>query len=930
VGQLVVSLELAMDKFKRGVDDAKRQSADLGNRLSSDFNKSVNKINDGNRFEQLAGTARSAGMAMTVAGGAMAYGLGQAVKTSADFGANMSKVQALSGSSAEEFQQLREQALKLGADTSFSSGQAAEGMQMLAAAGFNANQIMDAMPGVLDAAAASGEEMGLVAETIGSALSTFGLKASESGHIADVLASAANSSAIGLQDMAYSMKYAGPVAAQLGYSVEEVGAALIEMGNAGIKGEQAGTTLRAALLNLVDPPKEAADTMAALGMKFTDSAGKMLPLGDVIGVLKQKTEGMTEAQKAATLAQLFGKEAASGMLVLLAQGPEAFKKYQDGLINSAGAAKTAAEIMKDNLQGSLEELGGSVEAALIHIGDALTPVIQTVAKGVTATVNVFNSMPGPLKTVIAVILATVAGILLIGGPLLMLIGFLPSIVAGFAALPAVLGLVAGGFASLWAAITGPIGLVIAAVAAVVLIVRQLIKHHDDIVAGLQSAWKWITQLWDKIKIAIGSALKAIADLFIQYHPIGIIISNWEEIGVYLGGVATRAWEWGKNIVLGLWEGIKAFVGNVIGTVADLATSIKNTIFGILGISSPSRVMRDAGYNIGEGLTEGMEGSANKVEGASAGLADRVMGTFRRLLKISSPSEVYDEFGQMITEGLARGIASGSEDPEREWMNTLTAQQDALAEHLANMEAMDAMATDQSYADATEAERLQNEEMTASLKASTQAAEQTGKAYRDASADLQTYTDNTARAASGTGNLKDAVLDLVDKTMNRLSQALSITEKEFKVLEYAMGKSATIMDKLGFKKQSLALQYNLLTREVNTLQSAYDQESADHGKYSDEALGVYEKLLDLKIRIAEVGDELTKSAEQENRMRRNISLLESGAAMANGATGAGMVVGGKGGSVVNINVNNYGTKGESAENATTRELQKLVYMGVFAQ
>jgi phage-related minor tail protein len=198
--------------------ELKTQSSVLG-RLGDEYDKAFKQAKQsmGTAFDQM----KVVGAGITAAGAGIAAGLGLAVKKTMDFDAEMSKVKALSGSTGEQFDKLRQQAIDLGAKTSFSASQSAEGMQKLAAAGFNASQIMAAMPGVLDATAASGADMTLVAETMGAALNTFGLDASQAGHVADVLATAANASAIDVQDMAFSLKYAGPVAKSLGVTLEE-------------------------------------------------------------------------------------------------------------------------------------------------------------------------------------------------------------------------------------------------------------------------------------------------------------------------------------------------------------------------------------------------------------------------------------------------------------------------------------------------------------------------------------------------------------------------------------------------------------------------------------------------------------------------------------------------------------------------------------
>jgi TP901 family phage tail tape measure protein len=507
-----------------------------------------------------------AGAGLTAAGAGIAVGLGGAVRSAMDFDAQMSKVQALSGSTAEQFEQLKEKAIELGAATSFSSSQAAEGMQMLAAAGMDANKIMEAMPGVLSAAAASGEEMALVAETMGTALNTFGLEASESAHVADILAQVANKSSAGVQDMAYSMKYVGPVAAQLGVSLEEVGTTVIEMANAGIKGEQAGTTMRSALLRLIDPPKDAGTALDMLGISITDSSGKMKPLSDIIGELNEGLAGQTEAQKAATLSTIFGTEAVSGMMVLVGNGKKTYDEYTKALQESNGEAKKAADVMQNNLKGSMDQLTGSLESAGISIGEALTPAIKAVASAITGMVNLFNVLPGPVKNMIAIFAALVAGMLLIGGPALMLIGFLPQIAAGFAQVSTVMGLLTGGLGPLKTGIglvsgvlrTGlagaltfimsPVGIAIAAIVVLAGLAFLVIKNWEPIK-------EFFSGLWDGVSKGFTAAKAAIVQT-----AGNLVVEAKEKINglwTWIQGIPAQAPQWGKNIIKGIIDGIKS-------------------------------------------------------------------------------------------------------------------------------------------------------------------------------------------------------------------------------------------------------------------------------------------------------------------------------------------------------------------------------------
>ena len=221
-----------------------------------------------------AGTTAAIGAA-SAAVSALGAALADAVQTGMEFDAAMSVVQAKSRATGAEFNALREQALALGASTSFSHIEVAQAQAELAATGMDAQQVMAAIPGVLAAAASEGMGLADAATAISDTLTQFGLPASEAVHVADVLAKGAAESSASINELSHSLRYAAPIAAAMGLTVEDTTAALMALAQAGIRGEQAGTTLRGGLTALVNPGKQAADAMAEIGLKVADSAGKM-------------------------------------------------------------------------------------------------------------------------------------------------------------------------------------------------------------------------------------------------------------------------------------------------------------------------------------------------------------------------------------------------------------------------------------------------------------------------------------------------------------------------------------------------------------------------------------------------------------------------------------------------------------------------------
>jgi TP901 family phage tail tape measure protein len=340
-------------------------------------------------IEEMLQSIQTASLAI---GGAILAGVGISVKTAADFEAQMTRVKAISGATDGEFQNLIDSALELGASTSKSASEVAIAFEDMAAKGFNATQIIEAMPGVIAAAEASGSDLALTAEVVASALNGFGLEATEASRVADILATTANISAASVDDMGYAFKYVGPVANSLGLSIEEVSAAIGIMTNSGLDGSSAGTALRAALLALNNPAKEQEKIMKELGFSLKDSTGNAKSLSQMFGDLTEATKGMTQAEKVATVAKLVGTEASSGMLAVMAGGVDQLNEFTTSLETSTGASIEAAVIMKDNLKGAVDELTGGFETIGIKVGNEFLPLLTDITRKGAEVVGAISEM----------------------------------------------------------------------------------------------------------------------------------------------------------------------------------------------------------------------------------------------------------------------------------------------------------------------------------------------------------------------------------------------------------------------------------------------------------------------------------------------------------------------------------------------------------
>ncbi|WP_270215938.1 phage tail tape measure protein [Enterococcus lactis] len=527
---------------------------------------------------------KSTGASMTKYISAPLFGVGvAAAKVGGDFEEQMSRVKAISGATGKAFDELRQQAVDLGAKTAFSAKESAAGMENLASAGFSAQEIMKAMPGLLDLAAVSGGDVALASENTATALRGFGLEASEAGHVADVFARAAADTNAEVGDMGEALKYVAPVANSMGISLEETAAAIGIMSDAGIKGSQAGTTLRGALSRLARPTKAMQDTMDNLGVSFYDADGKMKPLKTQVELLKKAFEGLTPEQQQNALVTLYGQESLSGMMALIDKGPDSLGKLTKSLKDSDGAADDMARTMQDNMNSSIEQMFGAFESAAIVIQKILAPSIKKVADAISGLVEKFVSAPESTQKLVVAIGAIAIAI----GPVLYALGM---VVKAFQTMKVGLGVLGNGislFKKLGSAIgflTSPVGLVIAAVALLVVGFIYLWNTSED----FRNFW---IGLWEGIKSAVSSAVEWIQN---AWKSTGEWFNNlWKSIKEGADNVWTtiqeapgKAADWIKNkwtetkeFFSSIWDGIKEAASSawegIVNILAPYVIAIKN-------------------------------------------------------------------------------------------------------------------------------------------------------------------------------------------------------------------------------------------------------------------------------------------------------------------------------------------------------------------
>lgn len=413
MGTAVAYLELDTSKFTKGFASARN---DL-----QQFNNSSASIST--RLTGLSNAMVATGSVLTKSVSVPLLTIGAAaLKTTADFDAGMSEVKAISGATGTEFKQLETKAIQMGAKTKYSATEAASAFKYMAMAGWDTNDMLSGISGVMNLAAASGEDLATTSDIVTDALTAFGLSAKDSSHFADILAQASSRSNTNVGLMGETFKYVAPVAGALGYSAEDCAVAIGLMANSGIKASQAGTALRSLFTRLAKPTDTVAAAMEKYNITLTDANGNMKPLSTLMSEMRDRFSGLSEAQKANLAATLAGQEGMSGLLAIVNSSDDDFKNLTDSINNADGASERMAKTMQDNLKGSFTIFKSTVESAAISIGKKLTPEVRKFVDTGTSLVKKFNDMSDAEKTNVVNIgkmatvipLATLAGGKLLG------------------------------------------------------------------------------------------------------------------------------------------------------------------------------------------------------------------------------------------------------------------------------------------------------------------------------------------------------------------------------------------------------------------------------------------------------------------------------------------------------------------------------------
>lgn len=342
---------------------------------SSGFQDGISKIGS------CASTALKATTAIIGGAATAVVGIGTAaIKTGANFESSMSNVAAISGATGDELKSLTDKAKEMGAKTKFSASESADAFSYMAMAGWKTADMLDGIEGIMNLAAASGEDLATTSDIVTDALTAFGLSASDSTHFADILAKASSNANTNVGMMGETFKYVAPVAGALGFSAEDCATAIGLMANSGIKASQAGTSLRSIFTRMAKPTKEVQGAMDALGISLTKSDGSMKSLNEIMVDLRKGFSGLTQDQKAQMAAALGGQEAMSGLLAIVNASDDDFNKLSDSIANCDGAAADMAETMNDNLSGQITILKSGLEGLAISLYEEMQTPLKDIVK----------------------------------------------------------------------------------------------------------------------------------------------------------------------------------------------------------------------------------------------------------------------------------------------------------------------------------------------------------------------------------------------------------------------------------------------------------------------------------------------------------------------------------------------------------------------
>lgn len=587
---------------------------------------------------------KALGEGITDLGSSMTLGLtvpivaagGAAISVAANFDDAMSQVQGALGDASADTEGLRQLALQLGSDTVFSATEAAQAMVELAKGGLTEADIKGgALAASMDLAAAGQLNLADAAETTVQMMGSFGLGAADATRIANALAGAANASSADVSDLTQAMSQCSAQASLAGWSLEDTAAALALFADHGVKGSDAGTSLKTMLQRLSAPTDQAADAMEAYGLEVRDSNGKMKDITGIADELTGKLGTLSDAERDAALQTIFGSDASRAAAILMQSGSEGLQKYI-AATNDATAAETMANAQKGELSWALENMGGAIESASIAFGSALAPAITAVAGVIGNVAEAFASLPSGAQTAIAVVLALVAAV----GPLLVVFG---SVVAMLPALSECLLMLGGAFAVPLA----PALAVAAAIAAVVAVLVTLwntsetfratvLAAVDAISAKVQEICAflapYVQAFVDQLVLTVQTAMDVLLPIIeaaltviisIVVPVLTSIMDTVANVFATILATVTNVMAALSSIIQGAWQVIQGIFQTVLGLIVGVVTGDFSMMSS--GVSGILNGMSGIISGILQGILSVFSGIWNSIKSVAVGACNAVTG-----------------------------------------------------------------------------------------------------------------------------------------------------------------------------------------------------------------------------------------------------------------------------------------------------------------
>lgn len=532
----------------------------------------------------------------------------------ASFENGLKRAAVISGTTGADLERLSEKAKEMGRTTKFSATEATEALQYMAMAGWKSDQMMDGLEGIMNLAAASGEDLASVSDIVTDALTAMGLKAKDAGHFADVLTVATLNTNTTVGMLGEAFKYVAPVAGTLNYKIEDVTLALGIMANAGIKATQAGTSLRSALVRMTIAPGQVGKAMEELGIEMFDAKGKALPLVDLLDQLRDVFDGLTDKQAAYYAGVIFGRNAMSAMLSIIKADEDEYERLIDVLSKVDGKARETAMQMQQTFEGQWIILQSAISGFILQFEKDVLPVLTEFVKKLQEVFARFSNLDdGARKVVLALVAFGVAiGPIIAGfGTLLATIGAaitsLGMIALSFEALAAVSGAAiataTGWGAAIVAAIAAATGVVIAFTAAFVDLMANDDAFYGQFMAEFTDIKAMLRGLYDEFR-------KVLDDLGLK--------------NVEFTDLLLMAWEYVKNaigpVIIWMVDQVKV----VIRTISLYIEGFLEVFDGFIKLFQG---------NFREGMTQILTGLAQMITSFFIGMFDSVVATIKEILGI---------------------------------------------------------------------------------------------------------------------------------------------------------------------------------------------------------------------------------------------------------------------------------------------------------